>query len=59
MNDFVYLGIAAVIIGIIYNVQTWRFPEKESTRKQRKMARGDSIFLLVLGFAMIGIGFFL
>ncbi len=31
--NWFYLGIVIFIIGILYSVQTWKFPEKELTHR--------------------------
>jgi hypothetical protein len=53
------LGVVIFIIGILYSVQTWRFPEKELTHNQARRAKGDSSFMLVLGIVFIALGLYL
>jgi uncharacterized membrane protein len=55
--NFLYLGLALIIIGIVYNLQTWRFPDKDYTPKQQRTAKGDSIFMVSLGIVLIALAF--
>jgi phosphoglycerol transferase MdoB-like AlkP superfamily enzyme len=56
---WLWLGIVALIIGILYSVQTWRFPDKDLSRRQIRGAQGDSTFIVVLGAVFIALGFYL
>jgi hypothetical protein len=53
------LGIVVFVIGILYSVQTWRFPDKKLSHKRTRMAQGDSLFMVVLGIAIISVGLYL
>src|SRR5712692_2255479 len=53
------LGIVVFVIGILYSVQTWRFPRKKLSHKRTRMAQGDSLFMVVLGIAIISVGLYL
>jgi uncharacterized membrane protein len=53
------LGIVVFIIGILYNVRTWRFPYKKFSHKQIRTAQGDSLFMVVLGIVIISVGLYL
>ena len=52
------LGIVVFSIGILYSVQSWRFPEKDLSRKQIRLTQGDSSFMVVLGIVFIAIGLY-
>jgi hypothetical protein len=53
------LGIVAFIIGILYSVQTWRFPDKEFSHRQRRGAQADSTFIVALGIVITALGLYL
>jgi hypothetical protein len=53
------LGIVIFIIGTLYSVQTWRFPEKELPHRRVRMAQGDSSFMIALGIVFIALGLYL
>jgi len=55
---WLWFGIVAFIIGILYSVQTWRFPDKKYTHKQVLGTRGDSTFMVVLGIVFTAFGVF-